>query len=226
MTQQPAEDRVETEERGWSPWNVGSLAAAVALFLLGVGGLLAVFPYSEPVGFNALFVTSPSVTPAAKPAVAVKSATGEPASPEAASSFSPDPTIGEMVTSSATEEPTEAAASPPAVFAASQDQAPVATVADLPDPTATPTTEPDPTATPTQQPTVAVPTPTPTEEPTPEPTASVDDGEKPAPGEHPRSDPKKPVTAFIDDTNTGAQSNNRDGGVSTPAQAVPPPPTN
>lgn len=220
MTQEPAEERVETEDRGWSPWNVGSLAAAVALFLLGVIGLAAVFPYSEPVGFNALFVTSPSVTPAAKPAEAVKSSSGDAPAP-AAETLAPAPTAAELAaaTEEATEEP------PPAVFAASQDQAPVATVADLPDPTATPTAEP--TATPTEEPT-AEPTAVPTEEstPAPEPTAEIDEGEKPAAGEHPRSDPKKPVTAFIDDANTGAQSNDRGGGVSSPAQAVPPPPTN
>lgn len=221
MTQQPSDDRVETEDRAWSPWNIGSLAAAFALFLLGVAGLMAVFPYSEPVGFNALFVTSPSVTPAARPAEAVKSATGEPGSP-AAEAVVPDPTAEEFV--AATEEPTEEA--PPAVFAASQEQAPVATVSDLPDPTATPTEvppTPEPTPVPTEVP--ATPEPEPTEEPTPEPTPTVE-GDKPAPGEHPRSDPKKPVTAFIDETNTGAQSNERESGVTTPAQAVPPPPTN
>ncbi len=225
MSLRPNQESADTEDRGWSPWNVGTLATAAALFLLGVGGLMAVFPYSEPSGFDALFVTSPSVTPAAQPADAVKSATGQPESPTAASSVGAG-IAGETpapVSAEATEEPTE---EPAVVLAASQQQSPVATIADIPTPT--PTIEP--TATPTEEPT-AVPTATPTEVPTAEPTPTAKPEvekieDKPASGEHPRSDPKKPVTAFIDSENTGSQLNERDGGVTSPAQAVPPPPTN
>jgi hypothetical protein len=223
MRLRPNQESADAESQDWSPWNVGTLAAAVALFLLGVGGLLAVFPYSEPTGINALFVTSPSVTPAAKPAVAVKSATGNPESPTASSSVAED-TPAPLPVEATEEAVEEATVAPPVVLAASQQQAPVATIADIPTPAPTAA----PTEAPTEVPTPA-PTATPTEEPTVEPTATAQPevaDDKPAPGEHPRSDPKKPVTAFIDNDNTGAQSSERQGGVSSAAQAVPPPPTN
>lgn len=152
----------------------GPLVAAAALFLLGLGGLMVVIPYTAPDSRSEVFITSPSspqvlgASPEASEWVEEKSIRVEAlASREAAEARQTQVQDSDSTPASWTNPP--ATEEPASVFAASGGLSPLQ---QLTEPDLDPA--PDPTATPT-------PTPTATE--TPEPTATPDVTETPDDGD-------------------------------------------